>query len=144
MSRGKITPSLDSGFVARFIEMCGTSEPARIQRLLNISYQAAKNYLHGRMPSSDILLTLAERTPYSIHWLLTGRGKKFAELTSVTDTPLAAGQFEESVRKICVEVINEMSTGKGPAQSKIVVLQPSDILSEKVAEKAATLTDDRS
>ena len=63
-------------FVERFVEICGTSEPARVQRLLNISYQAAKNYLLGRLPDATVLKAIAEKTPYSIHWLLTGNGEK--------------------------------------------------------------------
>ncbi len=144
MSRDKNNnrkPFPDNGFVSRFIEVCGTSEAAKIQRSLNISYQAAKNYLLGRMPDTAILLTLSERTPYSIHWLLTGRGKKFVDDRGDVNTPLDAGQFEQSVRRICVEVINEMNGRKEPTLPKIVVLHPEDILSEKVVENAATLTD---
>jgi|CXWL01.1.fsa_nt_gi hypothetical protein len=135
--------SPDNGFIRRFIEVCGTSEAVKIQRLLNISYQAAKNYLRGRMPDTSILLTLSERTPYSIHWLLTGRGKKFVDDHGDLNTPVSAGQFEQSVRRICVEVINEMNGRKEPTLPKIVVLQPEDILSEKAVENAVTLTDGR-
>ena len=137
----KNTP--DSGFVRRFIEVCGTSEAAKIQRLLNISYQAAKNYLGGRLPDSAILLTLSERTPYSIHWLLTGRGKKFVEDRIDVGAPLPADQFEQSVRRICVEVINEMNVRREETLPKLVVLQPQDIRSEKVVENAAASTDRR-
>jgi hypothetical protein len=65
-------------FVERFIEVCGTSEPSKVQKLLDVSYQAAKNYLQGRLPDSYVLKTISERTPYSINWLLTGQGEKFA------------------------------------------------------------------
>lgn len=130
----------NAGFSERFVEACGTSKPAKIQRLLNISYQAAKNYVEGRLPSSEVLLTISERTPYSIDWLLTGRGKKFADSVVTTDTPLPTGQMETFVRRICVEVINEMTAKHESAQRKVVVLQSSEVLSEKVAGEPVTLT----
>jgi hypothetical protein len=130
----------NQGFRERFIEACGTSKPAKIQRLLNISYQAAKNYVGGRLPSTEVLLTISERTPYSIDWLLTGRGKKFADPAVIADTPLPTGQMETFVRQICVEVINEMTAQHEPAQRKVVVLQSSEVLSEKAAGEPVTLT----
>lgn len=69
---------VDKNFVKRFIEVCGTNCPKTVSEKINISYQAAKNYLQGkRIPESYILLSIAEQTPYSVHWLLTGKGDKF-------------------------------------------------------------------
>ena len=127
-------------FINRFIEACGTSEPAKIKRLLNISYQTAKNYLQGRLPQSDVLITIGERTSCSIDWLLTGRGKKFIHEVRSLDTPVLTGRFKESVREICVEVINEMNGSQRPAQPKIVVLQSRDLMSEKVTDETPTFT----
>ncbi len=126
-------------FSKRFVEICGTSRPAEIQRMLDISYQTAKNYLEGRLPSAEVLVTICERTPYSLNWLLTGRGNKFAHEIS-EDTPLPAGEMETFVRRICVEVINEMTTNPTPAQSRIVVLPSSSVLSEKTADQPVTST----
>ncbi len=131
----------NNGFTDRFIEVCGSARPGDIQRLLNISYQAAKNYLSGRLPRTDVILTISERTPYSIDWLLTGRGKKFIDESIPADTPLPARQMETFVRRICVEVINELTAEQVPAQPRIVVLQPSDVLSEKVFDQTVTLTE---
>ena len=128
----------NSDFVKRFVEACGTSEPAKIQRLLNISYQTAKNYLQGRLPHSDVLILIAQRTSYSIDWLLTGRGKKIVDDVWRQDTPILAGQIEHSVRRICVEVINEINE-RQEAQPKVVVLQSSELMSEKVMDEI-TLT----
>ncbi len=125
-------------FTERFIEVCGSSRPADIQRLLNISYQAARNYLAGRLPSTETLLVIAKETHCSIDWLLTGRGKKFVEGPSSPDTPLPTGQLETFVRHICVEVINEMTTRE--PSSKIVVLRHSDVLSEKVVDEKVTFS----
>jgi hypothetical protein len=118
-------------FVERLTEACGTAEPAQISRLLNISYQAAKNYLSGfRYPNTEVLISLANRTEYSIHWILTGKGKKFVDDQLGKDTPLLPDEAESFVRRICVEVINETFGG----QPRIVVLPPASLREEKVEE----------
>jgi hypothetical protein len=126
-----------NSFVIRFVEVCGTSEPAKIQRLLDISYQAAKNYLQGRLPDSYVLRTVAERTPYSINWLLTGKGKKLISEVAQEDTPLSTSQIRDLIRSECVEVINEMLASRESAQQKVVVLQSGSLKSEKVKEPSA-------
>ena len=123
-------------FTERFIEVCGSSRPTDIQQLLGISYQAAKNYLSGRLPNTEVLLAISERTPFSIDWLLTGRGKKFIDKAMSVDTPPPAGRMESFVRQICVEVINEMIPEREPNRSRIVVLPASDVLSERVPAEA--------
>ena len=124
-------------FINRFVEVCGTSEPAKIQRLLDISYQAAKNYLQGRLPDSYVLRTVAERTPYSINWLLTGKGEKLVSNAVATeDTPLSANQIRDLVRTECAKVINELLRSRESTQQKVVVLQSANLKSEKVKEPA--------
>jgi hypothetical protein len=123
-------------FIERFIEVCGTSEPAKIQRLLDISYQAAKNYLQGRLPDSYVLRTIALRTPYSINWLLTGVGEKLVATPVEVDTPLSARQIRDLVRSECVEVISEVLGSREATQQKIVVLQSGSLKSEKVKESS--------
>ena len=140
MSSGANIKKMKAGFVGRFVEMCGTDEPAEIQRSLNLPYQTVRNYLLGRLPNADMLMHIAERTSCSIDWLLTGRGKKFISEAPAIDTPLATGQMETFVRRICVEVINELSGRQVPAAGKIVVLQSSDLLSEKVPDEVPSLT----
>ena len=125
-----------NNFILRLIEVCGTSEPAKIQRLLDISYQAAKNYLQGRLPDSSVLRTIAQRTPYSINWLLTGSGEKFVSGTVQEDTPLSARQIRDLVRSECVEVINELLGSRELTQQKVVVLQSDSLKSEKVKESS--------
>jgi predicted transcriptional regulator len=144
MSRAKSQATENIAFIARFTEACGSSKPADIKRLLNISYQTAKNYLNGRLPHPEILIAISQSTSYSIDWILTGRGKKFIESEQAVDTPLPTGQMDAFVRRICVEVINEMGSGKETILPKIVVLRPEDILSEKVVETAAASTERRS
>ena len=130
MSSAKKNNIIPTGFAARFAEACGADEPSKVSRSLNISYQAAKNYLSGqRIPSSDILLLIAERTNYSIHWLLTGNGDRFIDRSAQVSTflPLRAEAF---VRKICLEVLSEAFGG----QQKLVVL-PAESLREEAIEQ---------
>jgi hypothetical protein len=129
----------NSGFAIRFAEVCGTGRVSKIQRLLNIPYQSAKNYLNGRLPRPEVLMLISERTGCSIDWLLTGRGKKFLNEPVSQDTPLSTGQIS-MVRNICVEVINEMNGAQPTGQSRIVRLQSSELMSEKVADEAVTST----
>ena len=134
-----------NNFTDRLIEVCGTSEPAKIQRLLDISYQAAKNYLQGRMPDSNVLITIANRTPYSIHWLLTGQGEKLVTQPMHLDTPLSAHQIRNLVREECGKVINELlAESRVSTQQKVVVLQSGDLKSEKIKEAIVPEHDIRS
>ena len=124
----------NSPFGVRFAEACGTAEPARIQRLLNISYQAAKNYLNGRLPDPRVLLRIAERTPYSLHWLLTAQGEKFALPASNGDTPILARQIGELIRQ---EVSSAVSLAMEKAQQpgfKTIVLRTDELKSETEKE----------
>lgn len=126
-----------NNFIERFVEVCGTSEAVKIQRLLDISYQAAKNYLQGRLPDSYVLRTIAERTPYSINWLLTGQGEKLVSggsLPRSQDTPLTADQIRDLIRSECAEVINELLASRESTQQKVVVLPSRSLKSEKVKE----------
>jgi hypothetical protein len=127
--------SEENSFIDRFIEVCGgSSEPAKIQRLLDVSYQAAKNYLGGRLPDSNVLTTIAERTPYSINWLLTGHGEKFVASYVDPGAPLSASQIRKMIRTECVEVINELLGSRELTQQKVVVLPSGSLKSEKVKD----------
>ncbi len=143
MSSAKQEKNKIISFSARFAEACGTSEAAKIQRLLNVSYQAARNYLNGRLPDPHVLMTIAERTPYSIHWLLTGKGEKFSTVTSQDDIPILARQISELIRQECREAVNEALMSKNGSQPRVVVLQAGEIKSEtpkEALENAKDLT----
>ncbi len=86
------------------------------------------------MPDSYVLRTIAQRTPYSINWLLTGEGEKLVSTPSTEDTPLTARQTRDLIRKECVEVINELLGSREETQQKVVVLQSGSLKSEKVKE----------
>lgn len=134
MSSEKSTNVENSDFIDRFIEVCESDKAVKIKRLLNISDQAARNYLSGRLPTPEILLTIAEQTPYSIHWLLTGRGRKFVDHTFEKNTHTVSAELLAEIRKICVEVFTELQPA---AQPKIVVLPTDKLKSEKSIELPA-------
>jgi len=75
-----------AGFPERLVEACGTSEPARIGRMLEVSYQTAKNYLEGRLPAAEVLITIAASTGVSLNWLLTGQGPKHTHAEPATES----------------------------------------------------------
>jgi predicted transcriptional regulator len=128
-------------YIGRLIEICGSSQPSKVARLLNISYQAAKNYLQGRLPDSNVLSAIAEQTPYSIHWLLTGQGKKLVEKAIGEDTLPLSDQLREFVRKECRELINELINGHSiPVQAKTVVLTSEQVMQEKVLKESVTFS----
>jgi hypothetical protein len=144
MSSEDFTKKQKVDFVARLIEVCGSAQPAEVARGLKVSYQAAKNYLNGRLPGSNVLLIIAEKTPYSIHWLLTGQGDKFVETGKLQeDTLLAPDALRTFVRRECLQIIGEILHDQTqPAEtvsSKIVVLTPDKIKEEKIAENSDVL-----
>ena len=119
-----------SEFGQRFAEACASAEPARIGRLLDISYQAAKNYLGGRLPEPKVLLKIAESTPYSIHWLLTGEGEKFVTREIDPEMIIRESALKALVKEGCAEVINEVLARRG--EPKVVLLDPLQIKNESV------------
>ena len=126
-------------FIERFVEACGTAEPAKIQRLLNISYQAAKNYLHGRIPEPNILLSIAEKTPYSLHWLLTGEGEKYAR--QGTGLGEVRSELQALIRAECLRIVDDMIDARLPRSQKVVVLHTAKIKSEKILPREETVPD---
>ena len=123
-------------FVKRFTEICGSSRPHEVSQLLDIPYQTVRNYLNGRFPETKFLLLIAEKTHCSIHWLLTGEGKKFVEDRRKHDTQILTDEMKTFIREICVEVVNELSAvNKSNNQPKTVILTPDKIRSEKILPK---------
>jgi predicted transcriptional regulator len=142
MSSKESTISENFSFAERFIEVCGSKQPNDIAQLLNITYQAAKNYLQGRFPDSKVLKTISEKTPYSINWLLTGRGEKFVKDSTDQDTLILSDQMRTFVRQICLEVIGEvLRTQDDSAQQQIVVLTSEKIKEEKILDKSVVLSE---
>lgn len=138
MSRRKSTNTESINFVERLVEVCGTSKPAKISRLLDVSYQAAKNYLQGRLPDSNVLRTISERTDYSIHWLITGEGKKFVETNQPQDREIFTDEMRAFIRRECLDLINELAVrAEEPVSQKIVVLSSEKIKQEKVLDDVA-------
>jgi len=142
MSSRKSNISEKNSFIERFIEVCGNSQPSKIAQLLNISYQAAKNYLNGRLPDAAVLKAISEKTPYSINWLLTGEGEKFVKRPPIEDTLLLTDQIRTFVRKTCLEVISEVLGNQvDETQPKTVILTSEKIKEEKVLDESAVLSE---
>jgi len=145
MSSKNSTISKNFSFVERFIEVCGSSQPVEITRLLNISYQAAKNYLQGRLPDTKVLTTISEKTPYSVNWLLTGNGEKFVKKPLNEDTLILTDQMRAFVRQTCLEVISEVLSSReqddDAEQQKTVVLTSEKIKEEKVLDESAVFSE---
>jgi predicted transcriptional regulator len=142
MSSKKSKISEKFSFAERFIEVCGSSQPNEIAQLLNISYQAAKNYLQGRLPESKILKTISEKTDYSINWLLTGEGEKFVKESIKEDTLPLSDQMRTFVRQICLEVIGEvLDNPSDSSPQKVVVLTTDNIKEEKVLDESAVFSE---
>jgi transcriptional regulator with XRE-family HTH domain len=103
-------------FPARLAEALDTDEPAEISRRLGISYQAAKNYLEGRLPSAEVLIAIAEQSDYSLNWLLTGKGgKKVAASDGENASPDA--QLTSELQLIVRRMVREEMAGKKGAPS---------------------------
>ena len=145
MSSKKLTISKNFSFVERFIEVCNSSQPNEVAQLLNISYQAAKNYLQGRLPESKVLIIISEKTSYSINWLLTGEGEKFVKDSLNQDTLILSDQMRAVVRQTCLEVIGEvLSNQKDSSQQKVIVLTPDNIKEEKILDESAIFSESTS
>ncbi|HEY0457834.1 MAG TPA: helix-turn-helix domain-containing protein [Pyrinomonadaceae bacterium] len=129
-------------FSERFIEVCGSSRPNEVAQLLNISYQAAKNYLQGRHPEAKVLRIISEKTSYSINWLLTGEGEKYVKDPLNKDALVLSDQMRALVRQICLDVIGEVLSGEGDfAQTKTFVLTRDNIKVEAVLDESPVFSE---
>ncbi len=139
MSSKELTITEKKDFVKRFAEVCGTSEPAGIARLLEISYQAARNYLDGRIPEGLILLVIAEKTPYSLHWLLTGRGERFADNTENAEEKLFLEKLRDASKEGCTLAIQEAISGNQEIiAGKTIVLDTAKVRIERSRQSIAS------
>jgi len=129
----------DFDFKARFIEVCGTSQPRAISKMLGVSYQAAKNYLKGRLPGTNVLLIISEKTSCSIHWLLTGDGEKFIKTRRKKRKPILTDEMRAFVRRECLEVFGDLiGDSKEVSPQTVVILTSDQIKEEKVVETSST------
>ncbi len=145
MSSEKTNILEDSAFIERFIEVCGKSQTSDIARLLNVSYQAAKNYLQGRVPEPRVLKVISEKTTYSINWLLTGNGDKFVKTSVNDDTVILSDQMRTLVRQICSEIFSEMLSNQNEsAQQKVVLLTSEKIKVEKILDESPIISENNS
>jgi len=128
-------------YIERLIEICGTKQPNELAQILDISYQAARNYLNGRLPDASVLLKISERTSYSIHWLLTGEGEKFVLSRNSQDMFTVSEMMKTYIREQCLEVFQELFVKQEEySQEKIVKLTVNQIKSEKKIGEFSSLT----
>lgn len=109
-------------FIDRLVELCGTDQPTELAQRMDISYQAARNYLNGRLPETNVLMSISEKTKCSIHWLLTGEGEKFISAQQNLNTLLLSDQIKTFVRQECLKIFDELFTL--PSES----IQPEQII----------------
>jgi hypothetical protein len=102
---------------------------------LNISYQSAKNYLDGRLPSAEVLLKISERTSYSIDWLLTGTGPEKIDSAPSVDLGLTLEQLELFVRRVCLDVLAVTSRDREDSP-RVVFVGRESVFAEKEPEEA--------
>ena len=140
MSRTNTTSVENLQFIARLVEVCETAKPAEIAQLFNVSYQAAKNYMAGRMPDTGVLLNIAENTDFSLHWLLTGTGKKFVGKDESEDTQILSDELWEQIRAECRQIVSKILDGQDvPDEGKVFVLNVKDIKEEKILQEEKLL-----
>jgi repressor LexA len=65
------------GFGTRLREAFGHAKNVEIARKLGVSESGVKNYLEGRIPSADMLVSISNLTNCAVDWLLTGEGPRF-------------------------------------------------------------------
>lgn len=131
--------SKDPDFVKRFIEVCGSEKPAEIAKNLGISYQAARNYLAGRFPEANVLVTLSRRTPYSINWLLTGIGSKFVR--DISEEAKLSKPVLDAIRDECRSVLSEiLGENSEKLRERVLVFNTSEIKEEKIREESESVS----
>lgn len=84
-------------FGARLKQAFGHARNAEIARKLGVTDAAVKNYVEGRVPPADVLVTISDLTNCSIHWLLTGEG------------PSKTSIIEQEIETTDAEIIEEFN-----------------------------------
>jgi repressor LexA len=74
----RIVRTVDNkSFGRRLREAFGNRKNVEIARELGVSESGVKNYLEGRIPSAEMLVTISNLTNRSVDWLVTGEGPEF-------------------------------------------------------------------
>ncbi len=123
-------------YTERLTEICGTKRSSEIAEKLGITYQTARNYLNGRLPDSSVLIKIAEQTPYSVHWLLTGKGEKLTDFApfQTQNTPLLPDQIKVLVRDEIVRFFTDAVSGQATRTGDTSVLENKQSIPEQSAE----------
>lgn len=136
-------------FIDRLVEIGETNQPAELAQRMDISYQAARNYLNGRLPETNVLMSISEKTKCSIHWLLTGKGEKIISARENLNTLILPDQIKTFIRQECLKIFDELFTlpseSVQPEQiiggQKIIKLASDKIRLEAVKDKSTTFSE---
>lgn len=122
----------DSAFVRRLREIFDGASMAEIARRLELPHATIRNYFGGRLPSSDVLIRIAETTGVSINWLLTGKGPVYlSEAKEIDIDSLIDRKIEEAIGRR-LSAVGEV---KPPASNAVNAESPDQFDVEAALEK---------
>lgn len=107
------------GFGERLREAFKGAGNSEIARQLGLTPSALTNYMKGRLPPPEVLLTIAELTDCSIHWLLTGEGEadldplRFLDDRTRSTVQTVASKLDMTPEGLLAELITEALTHRG-------------------------------
>lgn len=123
----KTSVALQLTFADRLRKLFPGASVAEIARVLEVPHATVRNYFQDRLPATDILIKLADKTSVSLNWLLTETGAMFVtnhaevepgevpvylgpkEQAYIRDLAKASGQeFAEEVRGLVIEQLKIM------------------------------------
>lgn len=119
------------GFGERLKIAFGNARNAEIARKLRVSEPAVKNYVQGRIPNLETLITIRNLTGRSLDWLITGD----EAATKVADEDVMIARVREIVREEMrqasivrdvdgVDEVDDMDVTIEPVRSSDVMLAP--------------------
>lgn len=68
---------VNSEYVERLNIAFDNERMSDVARLLDIPHATVRNYYQGRLPASEVLVKIANKTGISLNWLLTGKGDQY-------------------------------------------------------------------
>lgn len=68
---------INKEFVARLNKTFDNESMADVAKRLDLPHATVRNYYLGRLPSSEVLIKIADVTNVSLNWLLAGKGEMY-------------------------------------------------------------------
>ena len=100
-------------FVERLNKAFGNESMARVARRLGVPHATVRNYYLGRLPSSEVLIKIADETGVSLNWLLLGTGDVYASRRSEIDLAML---IEEKIGEMIDRKLGEKGTSASASQ----------------------------